>query len=643
MNLKELNFPAHNAVFHISKGLIFNRTIAFRVRALYPDKNDKNVYIQNKERLKKRLFEKIMVRFNNRLRATTATTPESPHNFTEDYKKRMLISNEKLDIFKLQMFQLSSGMEDEFNASHIGGDYAVYPLTFVCEKCGDLRSISQGDIDKFNPNSCMINGCSGRYEQLSLMLFCPICGNVRPFQYYYKGENITLIRGSKDSISTWKVKAKSKPSIDLFRLMCDHMDPFDMGPYKSRKTISLSDSCSQKPLTVTEGSIYIPVAQTSIDIPSSPDIDLEDLEYILSGITLGKYDFLESLGLSVDIATIQDLYANYNNLTVKKITIRRDPLFKGKSEEDQEKEWKKKCLIDKIEEVITEIKSVYPEAIIETLREINDYSALIGKLGTSSIKSTAYLDYISTLNEPLIKSEKKLEFAEIQRKYHIQDIIHIPRVTLVNSCYGIFNGINKFYDEDFVPHFDPIWVNRTEANKGFYAYCFPYETEGIIITLNKERILEWLVDTETIPVTNSTPKEFFNSLEPESKEYAKIEVLLHSFSHLLMRSSSVYTGLDLQSYGENIFPASAAIFLFTTSSINIGGLQFVFEHEIFNWFENMLFDVKECTLDPNCIKEKGTCFSCMYIPEFVCCKFNQHLDRDVFLGKSDRNKKGFWW
>ncbi len=643
MNLKEFNFPAHNAVFHISKGLIFNRTIAFRVRALYPDKNDKNVYIQNKERLKKRLFEKIMVMFNNRLRATKVKNPESPHDFTEDYKKRMLISNEKIDIFKLQMFQLSSGMEDEFNVAHIGGDYAIYPLTFVCEKCGDLRTISPKSIDLFDPNSCMSQGCTGRYEQLSLMLFCPICGNVRPLQYYYKGESITLIRRSKDSISTWKVKAKSKGSMDLFRLKCDHKDPFDMGPYKSRTPISKADPCSQKPLTVTEGSIYIPVAQTSIDIPSSPDIDLEELEYILSGISLGKYDFLENLGLSVDISTIQDLYANYNNLTTKKIAIMMDPLLKGKTEKDQEKEWKKKCFIDKIEEVITEIKSVYPEAIIETLREINDYSALIGKLGASSIKSTAYLNFISTLNEPLIKTEKKLEFAEIQRKYHIQDIIHIPRVTLVNSCYGIFNGINKFYDEGFIPHFDPLWVNKTDATKGFYAYCFPYETEGIIVTLNKEKILEWLVNTETIPAKNSTPKEFFNSLEPESNEYAKIEVLLHSFSHLLMRSSSVYTGLDLQSYGENIFPASAAIFLFSTSSINIGGLQFVFEHEISNWFENMLFDVKECTLDPNCIKEKGTCFSCMYIPEFVCCKFNQHLDRDVFLGKTDRNKRGFWW
>ena len=67
----------------------------------------------------------------------------------------------------------------------------------------------------------------------------------------------------------------------------------------------------------------------------------------------------------------------------------------------------------------------------------------------------------------------------------------------------------------------------------------------------------------------------------------------------------------------------------------------IFEHEIINWFENIRFDIKECTLDPRCLDERGACFSCMYIPEFVCYNFNQLLDRDVFLGKH-RFKKGFW-
>ena len=49
----------------------------------------------------------------------------------------------------------------------------------------------------------------------------------------------------------------------------------------------------------------------------------------------------------------------------------------------------------------------------------------------------------------------------------------------------------------------------------------------------------------------------------------------------------------------------------------------------------------ECTLDPNCLKEKGACFACLYVPEFVCGYFNKFLDRDVLIGK-ERYRKGFW-
>ena len=51
--------------------------------------------------------------------------------------------------------------------------------------------------------------------------------------------------------------------------------------------------------------------------------------------------------------------------------------------------------------------------------------------------------------------------------------------------------------------------------------------------------------------------------------------------------------------------------------------------------------MNDCVFDPTCIDEKGACFSCVYLPEFVCSHFNDFLDRDVFLGEN-RFKKGFW-
>jgi len=636
MDIRFVDFSANSAVFHVTKGLLFNRLISFKVRSIYPDKNDRNIKIHNEPRLKERLFERLQNMYNFRL---VSNTDPSKYGFKEEYKKRMLISNEKIDIFELVLFQLSEGMEDDSDLRDIGGEFVVYPMTFVCSKCGDLQMVGYNDINKFDPKKCNRSSCNGGYEQLSLVLFCEICGNITPLRYYKEGKPITLIRGSKDSISTWKVRAEDLPPIDLFRLQCDHKDPHDKGPYKTRKVISnIPINTKQKALTVTEGSIFIPVAETSIDIPTSPDIDIANLEYILYAIALDLFSSLStSFTTQIDLETIQNLYAVYNNDTVKDLTFNTE--FIGASEIDKEKRWKEKYHIDKIENVINNIKTRYPEDSIEILRELNDYSALTGKLGLTRFETTPFIKYANEILNPVKKSNKINDFNKLKESYYIESLIYVPNVTLVNSCFGVINGINKFYEEGFVPHFEPIWKSQWDPNKGFYAYCYPYETEGIIIQLSKQKICEWLQKNDIISAMPEDIDDFFATLSESI--YYHINTLLHTLSHLLMRSSSVYTGLDLQSYGEKVFPTTAAIFFYSSSSINIGGLQFIFENELFNWFEGMKYDVAECTLDPNCLKEKGACFACLYVPEFVCGYFNKFLDRDVLIGK-ERYRKGFW-
>ncbi|MBD3215246.1 MAG: hypothetical protein GF311_21745 [Candidatus Lokiarchaeota archaeon] len=641
MDLSEIEFPAHSAIFHIIKGLLFNRKISFQVEYLFDDKNDRNIPIQNQERLKDRLFDKIKTEYNARLNSNTEA---SPYQFTEEYKKKMYIGDGDRENFSIKKFQLVQSMEYDQELSDFGGYYGVYPLTFVCDQCGDLRYLSKKSIRSFNPNQCKRRNCNGKYEQLSIMMYCETCGNIHPFYYSFKDYPITLLQPSKDSIRTWKVRAEApnKNYLDVFRLQCNHKDPHDMGPYRHKKVISNADPGKMRPLTVTEGSIYIPVAETSIDIPTSPDISIDDLEYILLALSLNKFNFLKDLDFTINLNSIQDLYQGYHNETTKKLSFKTDPLFRGKSDEEKEKKWKENYFIDRIEDILNDLKGRYEDE--ETIRELNDFTALLGKLGFEKIETISYDDYINKLRDPYKRSSKQSELNHIRKEYYIDDVIYIPQVTLITSCYGIYNGINKFYEPGFIPHFEPIWEKRTDPKKGFYAYSYPYQTEGIILTINKKRICEWLVGCQIISNVPQQIEEidnFFAKMKENPEIYQATKTLIHTFSHLLMRNSSVYTGLDLQSYGEKIFPTSAAIFLFTTSSINIGGLQFIFENEIFNWFENIKFDVKECTLDPNCITEKGACFSCMYVPEFVCGYFNKSLDRDAFIGKY-RFKEGFW-
>lgn len=641
MDLTKINFTANNAVYHITKGLIFNRNIAFQVKFLRTDDNDRSIKVQNEERLKERIFEKIKFNFNRRL---NARADPSNYQFKEEFIKKMIIKNEKKDVFKIQYFHISTGMDDDFDVSEYGGSYEVFPLTFVCKnkKCGDVQYRTRKNIRNFDPNRCLRKGCKGSYEQLSVAMFCEKCGSVRPF-YFSKGDKpVRLFRPVKDSLKTWKIQAEGEDLLDFYRLKCNHKDPYDFGPFKQRSVISKAPDQKFKQLTITEGSIFIPRVETNIDIPTTPGIkDMIDLEYLLLAISLNRFQFLRSLDIEVSLEKIQSYFKYYDDENYKELAFKSEPLFIGKSEKEKEELWKKRCLIDKIEPIIDKVKADFEHIDLDSLRDINDFSAIMGVVGLDKLKSTTFTNFISKLKDPVRKSILESDYNNIKNNYHIAEIIHIPSVTLVNTCYGLVHGIDKFYETGFVPHFEPIWINKSDPNKGFQAYSYTYKTEGIMLILNKIEICKWLSNCGLLGETPNPSEidEFFIRLEGDMDKAVK--VLLHTLSHLLMRNSSVYTGLSLQSYGEKIFPRSASIFIYSTSSINIGGLQFIFEHEIINWFENIKFDIKECTLDPRCLDERGACFSCMYIPEFVCYNFNQLLDRDVFLGKH-RFKKGFW-
>ena len=613
MDLTKITFTANNAVYHVSKGLIFNRNIAFQVRFLRKDDNDRSIKVQNEERLIERIFEKIKNSFNKRL---NARSDPSNYQFKDEFIKKMILTDEKKDVFKIQYFHISAGLDDDFDVSEYGGSYEVFPLTFVCKnkKCGDVQYRTRKTIRNFNPNKCLRAGCKGSYEQLSVAMFCEKCGNVRPF-YYSKGDKpISLIRHVKDSLKTWKVKAEGEELLDFYRLNCQHKDPYDFGPFKGRSVISNAPEQKLKQLTITEGSIFIPRVETNIDIPTTPGIeDMVDLEYLLLAISLNKFQFLKSMDIDVSLEKIQSYFKYYKDENNKEVAFKSEPSFNGKSEEEKEVLWKQRYLIDRIEPIIDEVRTDFDHINLDSLRDINDFSAIMGIVGLDKLKSTSFTDFINKLTDPVRKSILESDYNTIKNNYRIAEIIHIPSVTLVNTCYGLIHGIDKFYEDDFVPHFEPIWVNKSDPNKGFQAYSYTYKTEGIMFILNKIEICKWLSNCGLlgeIPEPSEVD-DFFIRLEGDTDKAVKI--LLHTLSHLLMRTSSVYTGLSLQSYGEKIFSRSASIFIYSTSSINIGGLQFIFEHEIINWFENIRFEIKECTLDPRCLDERGACFSCMYI------------------------------
>jgi len=301
--------------------------------------------------------------------------------------------------------------------------------------------------------------------------------------------------------------------------------------------------------------------------------------------------------------------------------------------------------IDELEIILKSLEVTYANTDLENF---NDYYAIKGIFSdqafSNKMDKISYSEFIESYEDPIKKEIMENNYKDLQNEFGIEDVTYISNINLISSAIGIIYGINEFYKEDFVPHFGPIWKNNKEK-KEIYAYSYPFETEGIMIDLNKIKICEWLINNgllnEEVPETHEKAIEIILQLNKEDGAYTHLQKLLHTLSHILIRRSPMHTGLDSESCGELIFTNAAAVLIYSKSSINTGGFSFVFEHSLFDWFNDVKLDLNDCTFDPTCIFEKGACFSCIYLPEFVCCDFNRNLDRDVFLGKR-RYEHSYW-
>lgn len=622
-------FPAHSALFHCVDGLIFTRHgFAHKTVKILSDENDRNQKIRNEKRLKDKLFREIMYNYNRRIDRYTLLL--------------IKFSSSKKDDLEIIKYKLVSSMGEE--EGDYSGRYAVYPRSFVCSKCGDFRVVSIDEWSIFNPNKCRIQGCDGRYEQISILMFCEKCGKIVPLYYPCKKHgtrHIRLIRKEKDSLLTWRVVCQkcyeegSKEPIDIFRFTCNHLD-------KNNKKICNEKATKFKPLTIKEGGVFTPVVMTCVDIPPTENIQLEDLEYLLLGLYLDKFNEISGeIKSNVNLSKIESFVRTYKDQNIKDTMFSTDPTLSKLPLDMREREWKKRWFIDVIESVTKNLKDNYSSVDLENL---NDYFAIKGVFSDEDTNIMSYDGYLDLINDGTRKKMLKESYNALKQKFGIGNITYISDINLVSSCIGVINGINKFYEPGFVPHFNPIWKDKRKKDK-FVVYSYPFETEGLLIDLDKLQICNWLIDNgfllEEKPKKEEEAIEILLKIEKDTESYNALKTLLHTLSHTLIRRSSLYTGLDSDSCGELIFVNPGALLIYSTSNINIGGFEYVFEHSLKDWFNEVEYDIRDCTFDPTCIFENGACFSCLYLPEYVCSEFNHYLDRDVFIG-TKRYKVSYW-
>jgi hypothetical protein len=194
----------------------------------------------------------------------------------------------------------------------------------------------------------------------------------------------------------------------------------------------------------------------------------------------------------------------------------------------------------------------------------------------------------------------------------------------------------------------PHWVPATEVRG-----------EGIFIQFNQDAIDSWC-DQPTVAVREREFSEahrrwrHVRRITPEDSGFPGIcYVLIHSFSHALMRQLTLECGYTAASIRERIYSRSrdalggsmAGLLIYTAapdSEGTLGGLVGMGEPDsLGRAMDQALEDIRCCASDPLCAEHNphregvtlhgAACHACLFAPETSCERGNRYLDRNVLV------------
>jgi hypothetical protein len=193
-------------------------------------------------------------------------------------------------------------------------------------------------------------------------------------------------------------------------------------------------------------------------------------------------------------------------------------------------------------------------------------------------------------------------------------------------------------------------------------YVVQQANQAIYVRLDQTKVIRWLqtlgcddmfvlTDDQKLGaglLSVTQPMDRFLDGLPEGTSpgtYFYLYTLLHSFSHLLMKHISEYSGLDLGSLGEYIFPADAAFVVYRSgTTMDLGNLSAMWRNAGVAMLSSILAPkATQCGTGSLCTQRGGSCPDCLMVPETSCIASNKLLSRSVLrsIGGAPRfDKRG---
>jgi len=596
----------------------------------------------------------------DREKTTTFNSDKYSKYFENEINK--LLSQRKREGYELELVTKDNleivypNFVDGLSDTGVSGDFRIYPDLLRCDICGTVVSSRRWNYSR------ICNCRPAKIMQLTFVLFCDACGKATELNY---GSNLlndckcggvlnSIHYPQKNNIATAQVKCNQCHTISgLVFYKCKH-EVFIQNQIFVRSTLPHK---RYRAIPPRAGSLTHPHV---ISIPKIRTDIRSDGNQTTSRSNMERQASFAFNHFFPDIDNIREAHLFH-------------PEFKKKLF-DRNEFWANEVVFGPLE------KRAYPgnpetwsneqfESFITSL--MNKISHYISGLEMADIVEAYSLN---SIRETLVQvsaiefEEKDLQFSylvncrdenirrtvistelPLLKNLGIEEVHHFRELEIISALLGYCEGSSRREPVLFSPFLTRSRSNRPKKPTVFVR-VFP--TESILFCLSAEAVLEWLVKNNfaNINIGNvQEPEIYLRGLLHRKEddeldlELIKSEVkkLLHTMCHLFMNQSVSFTGLEITSMSEILFENDFAFMMYSTDSINTGGIEYAFNNRLEDWAKRFRDIYDDCNQDPGCITdEEGSCMACSYIPEFVCRHFNNDLDRDTLLGK-ERYKYGF--
>lgn len=562
--------------------------------------------------------------------------------FIEKIEQRIKFFSEK------KWFPSPSSTEDYIFLEPEAVEIDVFPLTFSCKKCRRVHSFSsvKDFRNKTKNRECKCD-CGGRLEQLDMIHYHE-CGKIESLRVQKCGVHgdatIILNKYNSDSLANWRWEC----------LKC--------GKETGRVTSAWCSDCGRimKTAPFRKSQVFYPWSVSLINILG------ENEELIYKSKEARGLIFADYLGLLKEQTLENLLKASEKDSCIQQEDFEKkiqDLIKDGLPSDYIEKvrrTFQKTSLYEKRKEILNYLekyinkprKEIEEEEMHEVATEIYEYLQAVQLENKESFSDV--INKARETNNP--------RYAEIKQFPDAVKKIGIARMFVFNDlpiATGVFG-----YTRGSIDRGECVLRSFEKQRNKTPVYTVSSETEGIIIELDKWKVLKWLEKNGAAVDIPSKGDEFalkawfinnvrlsqipeYDEIPPDAKITKMVYKLTHSISHVLLKHASSLIGLDKNSLAEMILPNIPAIIIYSNNiqHYQLGGFFSLFESNIIPWVEVAEREVQNCIYDPVCLDTGGACHYCLHLSEISCVHFNRDLGRDVLIGKKMKNQPmvvGFW-